>query len=151
MGNRERLAAAMPSILRHEGTWEGTYRFVDVDGRLTDEYASRIECGFPDDGPFAYLQKNLYRWADGREARYEFGGELIGERLWWDTERFAGWGWQTHDDIIMLTLDRKDEPGVSFTEAILFAPDPDYRARTWHWFRDGRLFQRTLCDEHRIG
>ena len=50
----------------------------------------------------------------------------------------------------MLTLDRKDEPGVSFTEMIMFAPNRDYRARTWHWFRGGRLLKRTLCDEGRV-
>jgi hypothetical protein len=26
----------------------------------------------------------------------------------------------------------------------------DHRARTWHWFKHGRLYKRTLCDERRI-
>lgn len=149
MGNRARLEDTMPAMLLHEGVWTGTYRYVDVAGNVTDQYESRIECTFPDAGPFAYVQKNRYTWDDGREQAYEFGGELRGARLWWDTERFSGYGWQTDDDILMLTLDRKDEPGVLFTEMIMLAPNRDYRARTWHWFRDGKLFQRTLCDERR--
>ena len=150
MGNREALEKLMPAMLLHEGTWEGSYRFVDLDGNTTDQYSSRVICSFPDDGPYAYMQKNRYVWDDGRTAEFEFGGEIRGDRLWWDTDRFSGYGWTTDDDIIMLTLDRNDEPGVSFTETILLAPNRDYRARTWHWFRDGRLFQRTLCDEHRV-
>ena len=141
----------MPAMLRHEGVWEGTYRHVDLDGRVVDEHASRVECVFPDAGPFAYIQKNRFMWTDGRVVELEFGGELKDERIWWDTDRFSGFGWQTHDDVVLLSLDRKDEPGVTFTEVIVLAPDPAHRARTWHWFRDGRLYQRTLCDERRTG
>ena len=104
----------------------------------------------PDDGPFAYVQRNLFTWNDGREYRVEFGGELRDGRIWWDTERFSGYGWATRDDVVLLTLDRKDEPGSSFTEVIVLSPDGEHRARTWHWFRDGRLLKRTLCDEHRV-
>ena len=150
MSHRAQIERVMPAMLLHEGVWEGTYRIVDLEGRVTDQYASRIECMFPDDGPFAYLQKNHYTWDDGRTMQLEFGGEIRGDRLYWDTERFSGYGWATDDDIVLLTLDRKDEPGVSFTEMIVLAPNRNHRARTWHWFRDGKLFQRTLCDERRV-
>ena len=150
MGHRADLQEHMPAMLLHEGTWEGTYRFLNLDGEVTDQYSSRIECVFPDDGPYAYVQRNHYAWDDGRTFDMEFGGTLDGDKIYWDTERFKGYGWTTEEDILMLTLDRKDEPGVRFTEMIMFAPDPEYRARTWHWFRDGKLFQRTLCDERRV-
>ena len=150
MGHREELEQRMPAMLLHEGVWEGTYRFIGLDGGVTDQYASRIECIFPDEGPYAYVQRNHYAWDDGRTFEMEFGGTLEGNRIYWDTDRFSGYGWTTDEDILMLTLDRKDEPGVSFTEMIMFAPDRNHRARTWHWFRDGKLFQRTLCDEHRV-
>lgn len=149
MGNRAELKKRMPALLLHEGVWVGTYRFVNQDGKLIDEYQSRIECVFPDDGPFVYVQKNYYEWSDGRVFETEFGGELHGDRIWWDTDRFSGYGWTTYDNIVMLTLDRKDDPGVSFSEMIVLAPNQDYRARTWQWFRDGKPFQRTLCDERR--
>ena len=49
----------------------------------------------------------------------------------------------------MLRLERKDVPGASFTEVIVLGGDGKSRARTWHWFIDGELYQRTLCDEWR--
>lgn len=150
MGNRAELARVMPALLDHEGVWEGTYRFVDTEGRTVDLYESRIHCEFPDDGPWAYVQRNRYTWPDGRVVEIEFGGELQGERIFWDTERFKGYGWLTHDDIVMLSLDRKDTPGESFTEMIQIGADGIHRARTWQWFRDGKPFQRTLCDERRV-
>jgi hypothetical protein len=117
VGNRAELEKHIPAMLLHEGTWEGTYRFVDLEGTVTDQYASRIECAFPDDGPWVYVQKNHYAWPDGRVFDTEFGGELRGDRIWWDTDRFQGYGWATHDDIVLLTLDRKDNPGESFSES----------------------------------
>ena len=150
MGHREDLKQNMPALLLHEGTWTGTYRFINRDGKFIDAYRSRIECIFPDDGPWVYVQKNHYEWPDGRVFETEFGGELKGDRIWWDTDRFRGYGWTTHDDIVMLTLDRKDNPGERFSEMILLGADRDYRARTWQWFRDGKPFQRTLCDERRV-
>lgn len=150
MGHRDDIKAVMPAMLRHEGVWEGTYRVVDLDGRIVDEHASRVECRFPDNGPYVYAQRNRFTWPDGRVYEAEFGGVLRGERIYWDTDRFSGYGWATQDDVVLLTLDRKDRPGETFTEVIVLAPDGSHRARTWHWLRDGRLFQRTLCDERRI-
>ena len=97
-----------------------------------------------------YVQKNRFTWKDGRVFEAEFGGELRGDRIFWDTDRFEGYGWATLDDVVMLTLDRKDRPGESFTEIIVLAPDRSHRARTWHWFKKGALYQRTLCDERRV-
>jgi hypothetical protein len=144
------MAACMPAMLLHEGNWEGAYRVVDLDGNVIDQHESRVECRFPENGPYAYVQKNHFSWPDGREFHAEFGGELRGDRLYWDTDRFSGYGWATLDDVVMLTLDRKDRPGEKFTEVIVLAPDGSHRARTWHWFRDGILYQRTLCDEQRV-
>lgn len=50
----------------------------------------------------------------------------------------------------MLKLDRKDIPGAYFLEVIILSENNIDRARTWHWFKDGQLFQRTLCDERRV-
>jgi hypothetical protein len=35
-------------------------------------------------------------------------------------------------------------------EVIVMGEGGQHRARTWHWFRDGRLVRRTLCDEQRV-
>lgn len=139
----------MPALLAHEGAWGGTYRVVDLQGATIDQHESRVECVFPDDGPFHYVQRNRFTWADGRTRNVEFGGVLRDKRIFWDTDTFSGYGWTTRDNVVLLTLDRKDVKNASFTEIIVLGNNHEHRARTWHWFRHGVLYQRTLCDEQR--
>ncbi len=137
-------------MLLHEGWWDGWYRDVDRDGKLLDERRVKTRCEFPDNGPWSYVQHNWLSWADGREAVYEFGGKLNGERIVWATDRFTGYCWQTLEDTIMLRLDRLDVEAAYYIESINVAPDGQNRARTWQWFKDGQPWKRTLCDEWRI-
>ena len=37
----------MPLLARHEGTWEGTYRFITPQLELLDEYDFRIQRAVP--------------------------------------------------------------------------------------------------------
>ncbi len=150
MSNRAALMAAMPAIFLHEGHWDGIYRHIDAEGRLIDQHRTTTWCELPDTGPWSYVQHNRLFWEDGRTESYEFGGRLEGERLIWDTDRFSGYGWQSAEDIILLKLDRKDVPGSYYVEMISIAPDGQNRARTWQWFREGRPWKRTLCDEWRV-
>lgn len=145
------FAEAMPNMLLHSGTWEGIYRHVDRDGTLVDQHHMTTICQFPRQSEFAYVQDNRLRWDDGREAHHRFGGNYRDGLLWWDTDRFSGYGWETREGVVMLKLDRKDEPGVSFIEMISLSSDGRTRARTWQWFRNGDPFRRTLCDEWRTG
>ncbi len=151
IGNRAALSAVMPSILLHEGVWEGTYRHLDADGRPIDQHATRVVCTFPDEGPHAYIQSNTFTWPDGRIYQVDLPGTLVGDRLHWDTETFHGTAWEAGDGIVLLNLARYDEPGARFFEMIVLGDGGDHRARTWQWFRDGRLYKRTLCDERRVG
>lgn len=151
MSNRREIGEVMPALLRHEGIWTGTYRTVNLQGETVDEHQSRVECLFPERGPWHYVQRNEFTWADGRRRQIEFGGELRDDRIYWDTDRFSGYGWATLDDVVLLTLDRKDVANASFTEIIVLGKNPANRARTWHWFRNGMLYQRTLCDEQKAG
>jgi hypothetical protein len=150
VGHRDDMQMIMPAMLLHEGIWEGDYQTVNMEGEIIDRHRAQVECIFPDDGPFAYYQKNHFYWEDGKEVRLEFGGELQGERLYWDTDRFSGFGWATYNNVVMLSLDRKDEPGASFFEVIIIGSDHKHRVRTWHWFKDGAPYQRTLCNERLI-
>lgn len=143
------LAEAMPGLIRHEGRWEGVYRHLARDGSLIDEHEMTTLCEFPTAGPFAYVQRNHLRWADGREERRSFGGAYRDGRIWWDTDRFRGFGWETLEGAILLSLERKDEPDTRFVETILIADDGATRARTWQWFERGSPTRRTLCDEWR--
>ncbi len=144
------LANIMPAMISHEGLWRGTYRHFDAEGRSVDTHSAEVECLFPTDGPYAYIQKNLFRWDDGREYRATLNGVLRDDKLWWDNDQFHGCAWETDHGLILLNLDRKDDPGANFYEIICMGSDGRHRARTWHWFKDGRLFKRTLCDEVRV-
>lgn len=150
MSNRAALAAVMPAMLLHEGWWDGWYRHFDAEGRLIDAHRVKTHCEFPDSGPWHYVQHNWLTWEDGRSAHYEFGGRLEGARLVWRTARFSGYGWQTHENTLMLKLDRADVPDAYYIEMITIAPDRHSRARTWQWFQAGRPWKRTCCDEERI-
>lgn len=144
------FAEAMPNMLRHAGEWDGIYRHFGRDGALIDEHRTRTLCEFPTSGPYAYIQSNWLSWADGRTLERRFGGVFRDGMLHWDTDRFTGYGWETHSGSVMLRLDRKDEPGVHFVEMIHLADDGQTRARTWQWFEEGVPTRRTLCDEWRI-
>jgi hypothetical protein len=150
VSNRAALKAAMPAIFAHEGRWDGVYRHISTDGDLIDQHRTVTWCELPDSGPWVYVQHNQLFWDDGREANYEFGGRLEGDLLFWDTDRFSGYGWQGEEETIMLKLDRLDVPGAYYVEMINIAPDHQARARTWQWFKDGKPWKRTLCDEWRI-
>jgi hypothetical protein len=145
------LRTAMPAIVAHEGEWEGTYRHIDADGTLLDEHRTLTSCLFPEEGDHHYIQHSRLIWANGRQEEYRFGGRLRDGLLRWETERFHGHGWETHDGVLMLRLERHDVPGAYYIEMINLAPDGRTRARTWQWFRDGKPWKRTLCDEWRIG
>ncbi|MFN2098522.1 hypothetical protein [Altererythrobacter sp. MF3-039] len=150
MGNRAELEAVMPAMLLHEGWWDGWYRHIDSDGTPIDAHKVKTHCEFPDSGEWHYIQHNWLSWEDGSEATYEFGGRLAGDKLVWETDRFGGYGWQSHEDTLMLKLDRQDEPEAYYIEMIAIAADRQTRSRTWEWFKNGRPWKWTLCNEHRI-
>ncbi|CAM3816465.1 DUF3598 domain-containing protein [Litorimonas haliclonae] len=140
----------MPAMMKHEGVWEGVYTHLDPNAKILDKHKVRIGCEFPDSGEFVYIQHNHFIWDDGREYKVDLPGIYRDGRLWWDTETFHGSAWQTKDNLILLNLNRKDDPGAHFFELIALGDTGEHRARTWHWFKDGKLYKRTLCDEWRV-
>lgn len=144
------LRIHMPAIVAHEGEWEGVYRYLDADGTLLDEHQTWTRCEFPDEGDDHYIQHNRLSWADGRTAEYRFPGTWRDGYLRWDTDRFHGLGWETEGGVLMLRLERRDVPDSYYVEMINLAPDRQTRARTWQWFKGGKPWKRTLCDERRI-
>jgi len=146
----EQFRSKMPNMFDHAGVWEGTYTHLDAAAQIIDEHASQVICEFPTEGPFAYIQHNRLTWPDGRVNQVSFHGTYKNERLWWNTPLFSGSAWETRNGIILLDLDRKDEVGATFREIILMGDTGKHRTRTWHWFRDGQLFRRTICEERRV-
>lgn len=144
------LKKIMPLLARHEGVWEGVYRYYDAEGNKTDEHVSRLLCRFPETGP-AYHQTNYYRWADGRSEVRDFPANIVNGRIAWDNELIIGWASDVALDdykrTTMLNWTRTGEPDLYLYEMIQLSDDGQSRSRTWQWFKKDRLFQRTLIDE----
>ena len=139
----------MPAMQAHAGVWVGEYTHMGADGAVLDRHTSRVECVFPEQGEYAYVQHNHLTWDDGREQRATLCGVFRDGQLRFDTENFSGHCWETRDGIIMLNLERFDEPGARFYESIVLGDTGAHRARSWLWFKEGRLFKTTLCNESR--
>ena len=148
------LAAHMPLLARQEGIWEGVYRCYDYHGKQVDEHASKLTCRLTPGSDFDYHQSNEYRWADGRTETREFKGRYRDGRLWFEDGPIDGWAAEDALDRDHLTMllqwRRKDEPSTRFYEMIQVDDACRQRSRVWQWIRDGRIFLRTLIDEHKV-
>lgn len=144
------LQQLMPEVLLHRGTWRGTYRHIDILGKLLDEHKSEVQCVFPDEGPVVYIQRNKFTWTNGKAYEASFDGVIRDNKIFWDTPTFRGYGWVASKHIFLLELARKDEPGAWFYESIVMGDSLKHRARTWHWFNKGQCYKRTLCDEYLV-
>lgn len=146
MGIRE----DMPLLARHEGKFRGTYTFLDRDGNVIDRHTCELTHTFPASGPHDYYQTNHYRWPDGREEHLEFPATYADGKIHFDTERLRGHAWEVDERTIVLTWRYKADPSVSLYEMIQLDDTGRHRTRTWHWFKDGVCFQRTIINEERI-
>jgi len=144
----------MPLLARHEGVWDGMYRYYDPQGALVDEHHARIVCRFPDGGDWPYHQTNFYRWAGGRTEVRDFPATYRDRRIWWDNALIKGWAAEVGLDdarrTIMLHWERQGDPELYLYEMINMADDGTSRCRTWHWIRGGRLERRTGIEEHLV-
>ena len=145
------LREKMPLLARHEGVWDGYYRYFDYTGEKIDEHKSRILCRMV--GEDDYHQTNYYFWADGKKDTRDFPAIVKEDRLVFYTE-ITGWAAEVPLDengrTIMLHWTRNNEPDLYLYEMIQISDCGQYRARVWQWFRQGRLFMRTLVDEQRV-
>ncbi|AUT01023.1 MULTISPECIES: DUF3598 family protein [unclassified Nostoc] len=140
----------MPVLVRHEGDWVGTYTVVDNSGNIIDHHESHLTCQFPDNSPHPYYQINRYTWASGKHEEHQFPGAYHDKALWFDTERVEGKAWEIDDSTIILQFSYKTVPDISLSEMIYISPDNNHRARTWHWFKNHQIYQRTLIKEQRL-
>ncbi|MDI2132439.1 DUF3598 family protein [Yinghuangia seranimata] len=148
MGIRE----GMPLLAKHEGDWEGTYTYVDPEGKIIDQHRSHLTCAFPADSEYPYHQTNTYTWPDGRTEVHEFPGTYDGYgRMHFDTERIKGVTWGLDENTIYLTWIYKEKGSdLRLFELIVLSDDGNHRSRTWQWLRDGKLEMRTLINETRV-
>ncbi|WP_373526080.1 DUF3598 family protein [Nostoc sp.] len=144
------LREGMPVLARHEGDWAGTYTLIDTAGKILDSHESHLTCQFPENDPNTYYQINRYKWSNGKQEEHEFPGIYKDNKLWFDTERILGKAWEADDSIVILWFAYKTNPEMSLYEMIYISPDNNNRARTWHWFKNNQIFQRTLIQEQRL-
>ena len=148
------LRKEMPLLSRHEGVWEGMYRYYDAQGDKVDEHHSKLICRFTNAMPNPYLQTNIYTWSDGRTETREFSGAYDGERLQFDNDLIRGWAADVGPDenkrTSMLYWKRKDDPDTYLYEMIQLSDCGQFRSRVWHWIKDGQITHRTLIDEHKV-
>ena len=140
----------MPVLVRHEGDWVRTYTIIDNEGKIIDKYKSHITCQFPEDAPYPYLQTNRYEWSNDKRQEYQFPGIYKDKKLIFDTERILGEAWEADNSTIVLRFSYKGKPDSYVYELIVLSPCNNHRARTWHWFKDNQIYQRTLIKEERM-
>ena len=143
------IRAAMPVLARHEGDWIGTYTTIDNEGNVIETYQSHLTCEFPEAAQYPYLQTNRYTWPDGKVQKYQFPGSYRNKKLWFDTERITGHAWEADNSIVILYFSYKDIPDAYVYEMIHLSDCNNYRSRTWHWFKEQKIYQRTLIQEER--
>lgn len=144
------IRTGMPVLARHEGEWMGEYVLLGPDSSVIDRHDSHLICSFPETDEFDYFQQNIYSWSDGRVETIDFPALYRDGRIWWNTDRIAGSAWEIDERTIMLNWTRKDLPGSYLYEMIQINSNNNKRARTWHWFKDDGLVNRTCIRESRV-
>ncbi len=143
-----RLQRLMPMFARHEGYWIGTYTHIKPDGELIDRHEIRIYAEFPDDESCDNRLNTHNIWPDGRETRARHDMHFRDGRLWFQGD-LNGSLWEVDDFSVYLRFGFKRDPSITVCEMIQISEDGQNRARTWHWFRDQKLYQLTLTSERR--
>ena len=142
------MKEVMPILARSSGRWEGRYKHVTPQGDLVDTYEVRCHSEMPEDGSADYRLNTHNIWADGRETRASHEADWRDGRLYWKGA-LTGWMAQVDDMTLYLRFGFASDPEIEIFEMIQVAMDGQSRARTWHWFRNGELYQITLTDERR--
>ena len=140
----------MPVLARHEGDWVGKYTLVDTEGNILDKHDSHLSCQFPESGVYSYYQSNRYNWPDGKSEEHQFPGTYRDKKLLFDTERLQGCAWEVDDSTVILHFTYKTMSDMYLYEMIQISLCNNYRARTWHWFKNNQIFRRTLIQEARL-
>ncbi|MBD2663224.1 hypothetical protein B6N60_03082 [Richelia sinica FACHB-800] len=141
----------MPVLARHAGEWVGTYTLVDITGKIIDQHQSHLSCQFPENSPYHYYQINRYTWENGKTEEHQFPATYQDQKIWFDTERIQGKAWEIDEATVILWFAYKQVPDMYLYEMIQISPDNNHRARTWHWFKNHQIYQRTLIQEKRVG
>ena len=150
------ISMSQAVVADQAGVWDGEYVHLDANHTVVDRHRSRLVCRLHDgaEGTAKLSQTNIYTWDDGQQEIRYFDAVFEGDRLWLKNDLIEGWTSAIKMDetqrTIMVVWTRPSEPGFTYYEMITLSEDGDAKNRTWHWYREGRLFQRTVINEERI-
>lgn len=148
-GNNK-LNDIMPNFVAHKGQWKGEHRHFSISGCFLETHIVFLEHSFPTSGRFAHVQTSRFRRDDGVKHELIQKSILRGDRLCWNNGNFAGCIWESDFGIILLNMHQIGYPNICLNEMICLEPGAKRRSRTRQWFREGKLFKRTICDEIRL-
>jgi hypothetical protein len=139
----------MPNFARHAGSWAGTYTHIAPDGSRLDHHEVHTVSELPDDGSCDFRLRIHNVWPDGREAHIRHEANYRDGRLWF-TGELTGSLWEVDDFTVYLRFGYRKDPSITVCEMIQISDDGRHKARTWHWFKEQKLYKITLTQERRV-
>ncbi len=144
----------MKVLARVKGRWRGTYLEQTPDGMEVDRYDFFLDISFPDEPGAAYRQVTRYRWPDGRQVEHVFDAGFVETNgipaVTWDHEIMSGRMFEIDDSTIQLRFSYKGAEQIQVQESMFVSPTGAHRMRTWHWFKGGEPYRKTIVQEHRV-
>ncbi len=145
-----------PALAKNEGVWDGMFRRVDADGRITAEFKSRIIKRYlPDETwPDMYHQTNIYNLANGERQQFDTKGWFADGKIHFSSDRVDGWQMDDPADsfqrTVFLYMVYKSNLDQYVYEMINVSDDGRYRTRMTQFLKDGQTVRRTLIDEELV-
>ena len=144
------LARKIPTLMTCEGHWSGESQHYNNEGSLLEKHEVHVRHQFPEAGPYAHIQHNRFTWDNGREHVLEQKSVFADGKLWWESGPFQGCIWETDFGNVLVNITQTSRPRLCLNEMICLEPNGVRRSRVRQWFKDGKLFRRTLSRERRI-
>ncbi|MAN45268.1 MAG: hypothetical protein GYB49_11875 [Alphaproteobacteria bacterium] len=142
------IARHMPVVSRGSGRWTGHNRMISPDGKLLDSYTVDTLSRFPTDGSADYSLHIIHTWPHGKQREIMILADYRNNQLEW-RDRVTGQMREIDDTTVYVTFAMTDDPSVQVRGLMNVSPDGTQRARTWHWFKNEKLFRLSLAWEER--
>ncbi len=144
-----------PHIAKQAGVWRGTFRRVESDGRLVEEFPAEIIMRVvPGDGQLRYHQTNVYRPASKPVETLENYGEIRDGKIHFGNARLDAWKMDVPGDTTgrsaVLLMEYKDGSDMYMHQIVSLSDDGRYRSRTAQYLVKGKIVRRTLIDEEKV-
>tara|TARA_R100000365_G_C2728312_1_gene59089 strand:- start:410 stop:790 length:381 start_codon:yes stop_codon:yes gene_type:complete len=121
---------------------------ISPDGKLLDSYTVDTLSRFPTDGSADYSLHIIHTWPHGKQREIMILADYRNNQLEW-RDRVTGQMREIDDTTVYVTFAMTDDPSVQVRGLMNVSPDGTQRARTWHWFKNEKLFRLSLAWEER--